>query len=447
MESNDGGDTVTAEEPPPVDRDGNTSRILLISERGVPGTQTLGVTGWTAAEDLLVSPGGAALPELRRRGDGPDVRARRRLGHLLRRSSRSGVLVPPLARPSTPIEGRYDVAIAVMYSVWNLPLLERIRGLRRAADTVVVWFPEVWPSQLTSRLATQPFAVCGEIVVGEPQSAERLSRILGRTVHFVPLATDVERFAVEGTDSPLAAPDAGRPIAVTNIGRRDERLHANLMAWVPGDGQLLRVRHHQGADGTRCPCAPLGDGAAVAQDSGRDHLVCPARRARCRGSPAMGALAGVREHGRRRRARRPRPGPVGAAQAVRPGGRPPAAPGSGARDADHRRSGGDGRRRRTVGQRPLRHGRSRLEPPLDLVAGHVWHLGARRNPRTRAASLARRRAWTRDQRPNEEDRRITAGPLRESDVRAGQTTPSLRSSASGVFSAIDRSDRSDRFSM
>lgn len=236
MESNDGGDTVAAEEPPPADRDGNTSRILLISERGIPGTQTLGVTGWTEAEDVLVSHGGADLHELRRRGDVPDVRVRRMLGHLLRRSSRSGVLVPPLARPSTPIEGRYDVAIAVMYSVWNLPLLERIRGLRRAADTVVAWFPEVWPSQLTSRLATQPFAVCGEIVVGEPQSAERLSRILGRTVHFVPLATDVERFAVEGTDSPLAAPDAGRPIAVTNIGRRDERLHANLMAWSRATG-------------------------------------------------------------------------------------------------------------------------------------------------------------------------------------------------------------------
>jgi hypothetical protein len=217
------------------------SRALVISERDVE--PWLAFAAWTEWEDLLRTSGATDLYRLERRGEAPPVRMRRVLGRSLRHA-RSTALLP--ARRGAPrlLGERYDVAIAVLNSVWNTPLLESIPGLRDAADGIVGWFPEVWPSQLHRDLVYEPFHLLDEIFVGEPRSAELLGRLLGRTVHILSLATDVERFS--GAGRALEA-TGERPIDVFNLGRREPRLHEALVAWAGRTGAFYLYDTTRGA--------------------------------------------------------------------------------------------------------------------------------------------------------------------------------------------------------
>jgi len=123
----------------------------------------------------------------------------------------------------------FDVAIAILYSVWGTVTLESLRGLRRTAGGLVGWFPEVWPSQIHRNLAREPFHLLDEIFVGEPESAELLSRLLKRPVHLLPPATDVAVFSETGRTP--TEPRSDRPIDVLNLGRRDDELHRELLQW------------------------------------------------------------------------------------------------------------------------------------------------------------------------------------------------------------------------
>jgi hypothetical protein len=110
-------------------------------------------------------------------------------------------------------------------TIWDLPLLERLGDLRRRADRVAVWFPEVWPTELDdSRVGYEPFALVDDIFVGVRYTAARLSHVLERPVHYLPMAADVARFAPSSPAEP-------RPIDVLGIGRRWPRLHDALLDW------------------------------------------------------------------------------------------------------------------------------------------------------------------------------------------------------------------------
>jgi hypothetical protein len=164
------------------------------------------------------------------------MRAREVLGRNLRRITSPGVLVPTSPLGGTRVEGRYDAAVAVLRTVWDLATVEAVPGLRSAVDGVVGWFPEAWPPELTDKVALHPFSLLDEIFVGEPRSAERLALLLKRPVHFLPLATDVEVFADHAVPPGNVADDQGRPIHVLNIGRRDPDLHAALVRWSRSTG-------------------------------------------------------------------------------------------------------------------------------------------------------------------------------------------------------------------
>ena len=207
-------------------------RALVLSQRGVQNE--LAYTGWSEGEDVFVGAGGAEV-HLLSRASAPAMRAREVLGRNLRRITSPDVLVPTSPLGGTRVEGRYDVAVSVLRTVWDLATVEAVPGLRSAVDGVVGWFPEAWPPELTDKLALHPFALLDEIFVGEPRSAERLAFLLKRPVHFLPLATDVEVFADHAT-APGDVTDHGRPIHVLNIGRRDPDLHAALVRWSRSTG-------------------------------------------------------------------------------------------------------------------------------------------------------------------------------------------------------------------
>lgn len=209
-------------------------RTLILSQRRIE--RSLAYTSWTEAEDVLVSHGSADLHLLEHRGSSAAMRARALVGRTVRRVAKPDVLLPPVGRGRLRDGDRYDVAVAVLKTVWDLGVVENLPGLRGAAGAVVGWFPEVWPSELADKVALEPFSLLDEVFVGEPRSAEQLSSLLGRPVHFLPLATDVETFS--GTETPgLPARGDGRPIDVLNIGRRDPRLHDELVRWSRSAGR------------------------------------------------------------------------------------------------------------------------------------------------------------------------------------------------------------------
>ena len=209
------------------------ARLLVLSQRAVE--HALAYTSWTEGEDVVISHGGADL-HLLGQATSPTMRARALLGRNLRRLTSPEVLLPAIARGGLRPDGRYDVAVAVLRTVWDLATVEAVRGLRSSADSVVGWFPEAWPPELTDKVALHPFSLLDEIFVGEPRSAERLATLLKRPVHFLPLATDVVVFGDHTTSAGTGTAAQVRPIHVLNIGRRDPDLHDALLRWSRSTG-------------------------------------------------------------------------------------------------------------------------------------------------------------------------------------------------------------------
>lgn len=201
-------------------------RALVISERSYRRAISSSVVD--ECEDLLLTLGGAELYLLDAQHQYAH-RPRRVLGRTLRRVAGSKTSLPA-GRAMAPMpDTGFDVAIAIMYSVWSTVTLESLGGLRRTAGSLVGWFPEVWPSQIHRNLAREPFHLLDAIFVGEPESAELLSRLLKRPVHLLPPATDVAVFSATGRTP--TEPRSDRPIDVLNIGRRDDELHRELLQW------------------------------------------------------------------------------------------------------------------------------------------------------------------------------------------------------------------------
>ncbi|MEZ5410840.1 MAG: glycosyltransferase [Acidimicrobiales bacterium] len=217
-------------------------QVLVFSHRFRPdgyGRQP-GYIGFGEAEDVLAAVSGAGWAHLNVSPEARMLRVRRAAGRQYRRlAGRSRDLPGFMAhgragfgyRSDGPLRARYDLAVFVAITVWDLPLLERVLDARRRADRVAVWFPEVWPLELADpRLALEPFALADDIFVGVADSAPILSNMLGRPVHYLPMAADVMRFAALN----LAEP---RPVDVLGIGRRLPALHDALLDWAAKTGR------------------------------------------------------------------------------------------------------------------------------------------------------------------------------------------------------------------
>ncbi len=112
------------------------------------------------------------------------------------------------------------------HGAWDLPLLERLRSIRREGLKVSIWMPEIWPSDLRDdRLRYECYSMVDHIFVGLREAVEPFARIApSAQVHVLPPAVDVMRFAP-------ADPFADRGISVLGIGRRDASQHSELIEW------------------------------------------------------------------------------------------------------------------------------------------------------------------------------------------------------------------------
>ena len=206
------------------------TKVLIVSQRQRPdgfGCQP-GYIAFVEAEDVLAACSDADLTMVNHSPHDLRVRTRRLGGRLVRRLTNSKkplpAIMPQTGNASLPRE-RYDLAIFVCFTVWDLTLLERMTAVRKQADQVVAWLPESWVSEFDDeRVRYEAFGMLDAAFVGMQTAAEKLASITPCPVHHLPPAVDVQRFAA-------MTPHESRPIDVLGIGRRDPKLHRALLDW------------------------------------------------------------------------------------------------------------------------------------------------------------------------------------------------------------------------
>ncbi len=208
----------------------------MLSRRGVSDATTsfpaYGV--WTEAEDVLTQCVDAEVVQLPQSIRHPLVRVRRQAGRIARSTLGADTAVPALqARsPARQLRGEYDLIVFLAYSIWDLPLLERLGRLRNFSDRIAVWFLETWPSAyLDGRVKNEPFHTVDHIFVGLDVAVDPLAETIGRPVQYLPMSTDVTRFGP-------ATIDQERPIDLFVPGRRDEDQHRAMLSWAAAEDRL-----------------------------------------------------------------------------------------------------------------------------------------------------------------------------------------------------------------
>lgn len=206
--------------------------ILLSQQEALGGLSSyLAYGAWNEAEDVLVTSAGAELVLVDPNPNTTAVKARRLTGRAVRRIAGQSVMLPTLK--SSPRDVRGANVIFLAYGPWDLPVLERIKELRRHADSVSLWMPEVWPRLLRDeRLKFEGYDMLDHIFVGVEEAVEPFRAIApSATIRYVPPATDVVLFGAHDLDRP-------RGIDVLGIGRRDTEQHSTIMDWAERNGKL-----------------------------------------------------------------------------------------------------------------------------------------------------------------------------------------------------------------
>jgi hypothetical protein len=205
-------------------------RVAIVTQRDTStGTGShIAYGAWSEAEDVLIDAADADLIRLDIPIEHPRIRLRRTLGRSLRRVRGRSASLPgllPTNNPARSLSGHYDVIVFAAFATWDLQLIERLGELRTMADRVVVWFFETWPSSYADgKVRYEPFHTVDDIFVALEGAIEPLAEVTGRTVTYLPMATDTIRF---GPD----APDGERPIDLIGIGRRRPEQHDAMLRW------------------------------------------------------------------------------------------------------------------------------------------------------------------------------------------------------------------------
>jgi Glycosyl transferases group 1 len=145
-----------------------------------------------------------------------------KLTRLLSGSSRLAAQLAPTPRGAVTLSGDYDLFFPIFSNAFELYSLATIPDWRRRCRTAVCFITEVWTDQLPQYLL-ELLSEFDHVFTGLQHCVEDVARITGRPCSYLPLATDVLRFAP-------ALPDQPRPIEVCNIGRRSQITHHALLA-------------------------------------------------------------------------------------------------------------------------------------------------------------------------------------------------------------------------
>src|SRR3954468_3244011 len=146
-------------------------------------------------------------------------RARRfyKLGRLATRSRRIARTVTPEVG-AAPLTRDYELFFPVFNHPFELFALAAVPGWRSRCRVAACFVSEIWVQEIPEYLL-ELLADFDHVFIGISHPVEDVARIVGRPCTYLPLATDVLRFA------PWPDPPA-RAIDVCNIGRRSAVTHA-----------------------------------------------------------------------------------------------------------------------------------------------------------------------------------------------------------------------------
>lgn len=127
--------------------------------------------------------------------------------------SNCAIFANPGLRPVV-LEQNYDLLVYICQFDQDLPYINAIKSWRDRCQTTVCWIDEIWISAIPkSRRWLEALRQFDHVVVGSSSnSVGKLSEVLGKTCHWVPLGVDTLRF------SPRFKIPA-RSIDVFNMGR------------------------------------------------------------------------------------------------------------------------------------------------------------------------------------------------------------------------------------
>jgi hypothetical protein len=121
------------------------------------------------------------------------------------------------------LKREYDVFLSVCQNYWDLLYINAIDGWKDYCRTSVCWLDELWVADLPhSKYWLHALNKFDHVFVAYKDTAMELSRILGRTCHWLPAGIDTIRF------SPYPDPPE-RCIDFYSIGRRWSGIHEVLL--------------------------------------------------------------------------------------------------------------------------------------------------------------------------------------------------------------------------
>ena len=144
-----------------------------------------------------------------------------KLARLASGSSRLALRLAPSPRSKVVLERDFELFFPVFSNAFELYSLATIPNWRPRCRKAACFITEVWTDQLPEYLL-ELLSGFDHIFLGLRHCVEDVARITGRPCSYLPLATDVLRFAPAASDQP-------RPIDVCNIGRRSQVTHQALL--------------------------------------------------------------------------------------------------------------------------------------------------------------------------------------------------------------------------
>ncbi len=145
-----------------------------------------------------------------------------KLARLASGSPRLAAGLAPAPRGKVALNGDFELFFPIFSNAFELYSLATVPDWRRRCRKAACFITEVWTDQLPEYLL-ELLAEFDHVFTGLQHCVGDISRITGRPCSYLPLATDVLRFAPTSPDQP-------RPIEVCNIGRRSQVTHHALQA-------------------------------------------------------------------------------------------------------------------------------------------------------------------------------------------------------------------------
>jgi hypothetical protein len=193
---------------------------LVLSMRQV--ADLVGYVAMYEFEDLVIESTGARLGKF---ADIDGLEGSRIIYRIARRVSGSPEVADAvkLARGAIPLDGRYDMLLAVFNHPHELYALNAVRGWRERCRFAACYLCEAWERQLPAYLL-ELLRHFDHVFVGVLGAVNSVASLTGRPCTYLPMGVDAIRFC--------PYPDLpARVIDVCGIGRRSPVTHQALLQW------------------------------------------------------------------------------------------------------------------------------------------------------------------------------------------------------------------------